>query len=409
MPSYPLATLSAQITSAGISAPTYPDILASLQASFQSIYGSDIYIAADSQDGQFLALIAAAINDNNQAMISVYQNYSPTYAQGAGLSSQVKINGLHRLVPTNSTAVGTVIGQAGTVITNGVVKDDNGNKWNLPSSVTIPVGGSISVTVTAQEEGALQAGIGFIHLIDTIILGWQSFSNTAAAVVGAPTETDSQLRSRQSISTALPALSNLDSIVAGVGNVVGVQRYAVYENDTSITDANGVPAHSIAPVVSGGSVSDVVQAIAVRKPPGIQTFGDTSGTYYDSAGMPVVIKYHALTPVPIFVTVSITALPGYVTSTGSLIIAAVVDAINKLSIGEDVYLTRLFAPANLAGESAESVSGMLSSQLAALAETYHTTSILIGLSSITKATSDLAILYNAAASADPANLVLVVS
>lgn len=409
MPSYPLATLSAQITPAGISAPPYADILASLQASFQSIYGSDIYIAPDSQDGQFLALIASAIHDNNQAMIAVHQSYSPSYAQGAGLSSQVKINGLQRLVPTHSTAVGTVVGQAGTVIVNGVVKDDNGNKWNLPASVTIPVTGEIDVTVTAQEAGALQASIGFISSIETIMLGWQTFTNTAAAVVGAPVESDAQLRKRQSISTALPALSNLDSILASIGNVEGVQRYAVYENDTATTDANGVPAHSIAPVVSGGSVADIVEAIAVRKPPGIQTFGSTSGTYFDQVGMPVTINYHVLTQVPIYVSVNITALPGYTSSTGNLIIAAVAEAINRLRIGEDVYFTRLFAPANLAGESAEAVSGLLSSQLAALSETYHTTAITIGISVGTKAASDLTIAYNAAATCLEANIVLTVS
>lgn len=409
MPTYPLATLSAQITDAGISAPGFTDILASLQASYQSIYGSDIYIAPDSQDGQFLALIASAIHDNNQAMIAVYQSYSPTYAQGAGLSSQVKLNGLSRLVPTHSTAVGTAIGQAGTVITNGVVKDANGNKWDLPASVTIPISGSISVTVTAQEAGALQAGIGFINEIDTIMLGWQSFSNTSAAVVGSPTESDAQLRKRQTISTALPALSNLDSILASIGNVIGVQRYAVYENATATTDANGIPAHSIAPVISGGSVADLVQAIAVRKPPGIQTYGDTSGIYYDPVGMPVTINYHALTQVPIYVSVDITALPGYTSSTGDLIIAAVADAINNLGIGEDVYFTRLFAPANLAGASAESVSGLLAPQLAALSETYHTTAITIGLSVGTKAASDLTIAYNAAATALEADIVLTVT
>jgi hypothetical protein len=65
MATYPLATLACTIDENGISAPSYADILASLQASFQSIYGSDIYIEADSQDGQWLATIAQIINDGN--------------------------------------------------------------------------------------------------------------------------------------------------------------------------------------------------------------------------------------------------------------------------------------------------------------------------------------------------------
>ena len=58
MPTYPLSTLAATISATGISAPTYDEILTSLQTSFQSIYGSDAYISADSQDGQMLAVFA---------------------------------------------------------------------------------------------------------------------------------------------------------------------------------------------------------------------------------------------------------------------------------------------------------------------------------------------------------------
>jgi hypothetical protein len=80
---YPLPTLAATVTDAGISAPPYADILLSLQASYRSIFGSDIYIDADSQDGQWLAIIAAAVNDCNAATIAAYNSRSPATAQGA--------------------------------------------------------------------------------------------------------------------------------------------------------------------------------------------------------------------------------------------------------------------------------------------------------------------------------------
>lgn len=404
-----MSSLSAQITTTGITAPDYPTILASLQAQFQAIYGSDIYIAPDSQDGQFLALIASAIHDNNQALIAVFQSFSPTYSQGVGLSSIVKINGLQRLVPTNSTAVGNVVGQAGSVIINGVVKDTNGNKWNLPTSVTIPVGGSVSVTVTAQQPGSIQASIGAIDSIDTIQLGWQSFVNTVAATQGSPVESDAELRIRQSVSTALPGLSNLESIIAAIGNVLGVTRYRVYENDSDVTDSNGIPDHSIAPVVEGGSVSDIANAIRIKKPPGTKTFGDTSYTIYDSAGLPTTINFHALTSVPIYVAVGITALPGYLGTTGALIIESVSAAINNLAIGEDVYISRMYSPANLSGESAQEATGLSQVELYALSETYHITSLTVGLSVGTLAGIDVPIAYNSAASGNSANVSLTVT
>src|SRR5438270_9403277 len=143
---YPLASLAAKIGPSGITAPSFNDILQSLIATFQSIFGSDIVLTPDTQDGQWLAVIAMAINDANQTMIAIYNGFLPTYAQGAGLSALVKINGIRRIPSTNSTATVTITGTVGTVINNGIVQDANGNLWNLPASVLIPVSGTINVT-----------------------------------------------------------------------------------------------------------------------------------------------------------------------------------------------------------------------------------------------------------------------
>src|ERR1700732_3041579 len=112
---YPLSTLSAQVTATGISAPSYNDIISSLVASMQAIFGSDIYLVPSSQDYQMLAIIAAAINDQNQAMIAAYNGFAPSFAQGANLSALVKINGLARQPATSSTAQIVIVGVAGTV------------------------------------------------------------------------------------------------------------------------------------------------------------------------------------------------------------------------------------------------------------------------------------------------------
>ena len=202
MATYPLATLACTIDGTGISAPPFSDVLGSLTTSFQSIYGSDIYIEPDSQDGQWLANLAQVVDDGNQADVTVFNGYSPSFAQGAALASQVKINGIRKAIAGNSTAVGNVVGTAGTPITNGVVADTNGNLWNLPASVTIPDAGSLAVTVTAQQPGAITAIAGAISEINTPTRGWQSFSNSIAAVVGNAIETDPSLRKRQTGSTS---------------------------------------------------------------------------------------------------------------------------------------------------------------------------------------------------------------
>jgi uncharacterized phage protein gp47/JayE len=380
---YPLATLAPTINSTGISAPQYSDIYQSLIASFQTIYGTDIYISADSQDGQWLAVIAKAINDSNQAAIAVFQSYSPLYAQGAGLSSQVKLNGLARLVATNSQSQGNVVGQVGSIITNGVVADVNGNLWNLPATVTIPISGSISVTVTAQNKGAIFAPSGTINSIFNPQLGWQTFVSTVDATVGAPIESDATLRQRQGVSTALPAQTIVKSIAGSIGNVTGVQRFHVYENDTGITDVNGIPAHSLSAVVSGGASVDIGNAIRLKKPPGIQTYGTTPVIVYDSAGLPVTINYFILGNIEIYISLTIKALPGYVATTGVLIIASIQAYLNALSIGQSVYPANAQAVASLPGSGLES--------------TFYITALTLGTAPAPTGTTLIAIAFNQAA------------
>jgi len=230
----------------GISAPQFSDVLAYLQDQYRAIYGADVYLGNDSQDGQFLGVIAAAINDVNAAAVAVYNSFSPMTAQGNGLSSNVKLNGISRLVPTNSTVDVTIVGVAGTEIANGIVSDTNRNKWNLPALVSIPLGGTVTVTATCQSLGAVAAQPGTVTKIETPTFGWQTVTNTAAAALGQPVETDAELRARQSKSVATPSQTVFEGIVGSVANIAGVNRIAGYENDTDATDSNGVPAHTIA-------------------------------------------------------------------------------------------------------------------------------------------------------------------
>jgi uncharacterized phage protein gp47/JayE len=382
MATYPLATLGPTVSSTGISIPTYNDVYQSLIATFQSIYGSSIYVAPDSQDGQWLAALASAINDSNQAAVMVFQSFSPTYAQGTNLSSLVKINGLSRLVPTKSTAVGTVVGVAGTVISNGSVADTAGNIWNLPTTVTIPVGGSTSVTVTAQNAGNISAPAGTINVINTAQYGWQSFVSTSNAVVGTAVETDDALRARQALSVDTQAVGILQGMLGAIANVPGVTRYIAYQNSTNATDSNGLPAHSVSAVVAGGSSSAIAAAIQSREWPGMTTYGSTSVTVYNSYGDPEVINYYTLATQQIYFAVTIKALPTYISTTGTLIRNALVNFVNSLDIGEDVYQSQAVAAASLINQ--------------AEGGTFYITSLFLGTTAVPTTTTNIAIPFNQA-------------
>lgn len=390
MTTYPLPTLSVTVTSAGISAPSFADIVNSLIASYQTVYGADVVIDASSQDYQWIAIQAAAINDSNQTAIAVYNDFSPGTAQGAGLSSVVKVNGISRLVPSNSSAAIVIVGQAGTTITNGVVGDDAGlgTRWDLPGTVTVPIGGSTTVTATSETAGAVAADPNTLTVILTPTAGWQTSNNPSAAARGAPVETDAQLRRRQTTSTANPSETVLAGIVGAISNLAGVTNVSFVDNDTGSTDANGVPEHTLSMVVEGGDLQSIVDVIGLRKTIGCNTFGNTSGTYTDPTyGFLKTISFSIPTQKTILVAITVTPLAGYSGTVTAEIKEAVAAYISALGIGTDVILTRIYAPALLRGP------------FAVVADpndpnTYEITSLLIAVSPGSPGSSDLVIAYD---------------
>ncbi|MGH8709750.1 MAG: baseplate J/gp47 family protein [Burkholderiales bacterium] len=335
------------LDSNGLLVEDYVAFLDALKEAYRGIYGQDLYLEPDSQDGQWLAIKAQTDYDTARLAQAVYCSFSPLTAIGDALSRNVRLNGIKRLIPSFSTVDLTVTGTVGTVILNGQARDSTQQNWNLPASVTIPIGGTITVTATAVEIGAIFAAVGTITTIATPTLGWLSVTNLTAATPGEPVETDAQLRIRQKQSVALPSQTVLDGLVGDIAGIPDVIRAKAYENDSGVTDINGVPPHSIALVVDGGDAQEIGDRIHLRKTLGTGTFGEVVIQSLDSKGLPTVVRFFRPAVVTIKVSVIIQILFGF----QSTLIANIQDAVSaylrSLDIGEDVILTKLFCPSEI--------------------------------------------------------------
>lgn len=322
------------IDATGYNYEDYPSFLAYFTTGYQAIYSADLYIDPDSQDGQWLALQAQALYDAAATGATSYNSFSPATAQGTGLSRVVLINGIARLVASNSTAELVIVGTAFTTLTDAIAIDALNQQWLIPSPTTIPDTGTITVTATASAEGALTAVADSITGIYTPTQGWQSVNNPAAATPGAPIESDAALRNRQVVSTALPSITVLEGTVGAVANVPGVTAVQPYENDTDHTDSNELPPHSIALVVAGGTDDAIAQAIQIKKTPGTNTYGTTMVPVTDSKGMPLIISFFRPTDALIAIQVSLKPLAAWIESNETIIANALASFINtEIPIG----------------------------------------------------------------------------
>lgn len=81
---------------------------------------------------------------------------------------------------------------------------------------------------------------------------------------------------RSALSNAGRAHINVADIVRALKSVNGVTYAKVFVNDGSTTDTNGIPAHSVAAVVDGGSDEDIADVLRTYVVPGVGTYGSTT-------------------------------------------------------------------------------------------------------------------------------------
>lgn len=345
-----MAYFAPYIDATGLVIPTYQEIEDFLVETAKDIFGQDIYLGNDSQDFQDIAARALNIYESYLTAQLAYNARSPLTAVGVGLDGVVALNGVTRKGATYSTATVTLTGTPYTLITNGVVSDANGNKWNLPTSVTLDDDGVVSVTATCQVTGAIAATPGQINTIVTPTFGWQSVTNPAAATLGEAQETDSELRARQALSVANPSQALCTGILGSVLAVENVSQAQLYENDTNVAvdtingayNPNDYPPHSITLVVDGGDSAEIANAIYLRKTPGCYTNGDVEETIVDRYNVATTIRFYRPTDKDIVVAIELTPLTGYNSAVADAIKQAVVDYLNALNIGQNIVISELW-------------------------------------------------------------------
>lgn len=353
-----MSYLPPSVGPAGLSIPSYTEIFEDNLQGYLNIYGKNQFVGISSFIYQLVSIISLKTSDCCKGLQYLYAQSGALTAIGAGQDRLYKLNGIARLPYTFSQVTLTVTGTAGTVITNGVAQDTNGNQWLLPQpSITIPGGGSINVIATCTTPGNITAEPDTITTIATPAGGWTGVNNSAAAIPGNPIETDSQFRARQSISVALPSMTRLAGTIAALLATPGVTRINVLENKTGNVDSFGNPGHSITCVVDGtASQVAIATAIYLNRGVGPDTNGLINGVSVPQTvtivvndpdtDYPTPIQFLTPSYIPVYVSASIFPLTSAFTSaTMSAIENAIVAYLNSLQIGETCTLSALYAAA----------------------------------------------------------------
>lgn len=221
-------------------------------------------------DGLKLASDAETWANLDEIGQRAYNSKDPNKAKGVDLNIVCSLTGTIRSQGTPSNVTLTLGGVPGTVIIAGRLVESavDGSQWRTDTNVTIGGGGTVSVNATCTVNGATSASIGTITRIVNTIGGWQTVTNSTVATPGTNVQNDSSLRLERAKSVSRPGNNQVDNMLGEIFATSGVRRAVVYENFTGAVDANGLPAHSVAPIVDGGTDADVALAVFRKKNPG---------------------------------------------------------------------------------------------------------------------------------------------
>lgn len=219
---------------------------------------------------------------------------------------------------------------------------------NFTTSVNLGINKVRTVgEVVAVNSGPLEQPANTVDTILTPMLGWDSVINPVAATPGEDRETDEQLRLRFRNGKFDKATNTYDAIYSALINLDNVTEVTIYENDTSVVDGNGVPAHSFLPIVSGGLSQAIGNAIWENKPTGILSYGNTSVSVTDNQGGTHTVSFSRPNPVVIYISMDITTYVNFPANGNDLIRSNLIAYFQaNFGTGDDVIYSRLYTPIN---------------------------------------------------------------
>jgi uncharacterized phage protein gp47/JayE len=350
------------VDATGLQIKTIEEILDELSTQQKAEIDSTLNTAPDEPLGELNGIFAAQLREIWEVAQVAYNGFNPDAAEGFLLEKLSALTGTLREGATKSTVVPMTVDLdaattllAGTHFAHVVGLPDN--RWTPIEDYTASVGGSQSVDFEAEFAGAVIANAGTITVIATAVTGWNSVTNPNDANVGKEIDTNAELRQRREEELRATGSATLDAIRADVLADEDVLQVSVFENTSSVVDANGLPPKSIEVVVFDGSPptlsnNEIAQLIFDTKPAGIETYGLETGTATDSLGAFHTIKFSRPTELQIWIElfVSVNISSGYA---GASALEAALVELNTTDLlqGRDVIAARL-------GEVAMSFDGI---------------------------------------------------
>lgn len=240
-------------------------ILLQVQTEYKAIFGADLIVTPNTPQGMLIAaetLARIALADNNAKLAN---QINPNLAGGVFLDAVMALtNPFGRLPALQSVVFATINGVAGTVIPAGSIASEtssgDNNQFFTLNDVTIPDSGSLpNVQFNSIAYGPIPSNTGTLTTIVTSVLGWETITNSSAAILGRLTQSDLDARLYRLNTLATQGASTAQAITSEILRITNTTSMSFLENNSSSSQTiEGVTmvANSIYVCVTDTVVSD---------------------------------------------------------------------------------------------------------------------------------------------------------
>ena len=255
---------------------------------FRSDNTAELNTEPETPAGQLVDSQTASITQKDSELLYLANMLNPLKATGIFQDALAEIYFLQRKPAIPSSAVIKCTGLPGTVIpvSAQVMSAADDTIWQNTEAQTIGDDGTCECVFECQSAGLISAAAGTLSRINTMVAGWDTAVNEAAAVVGQNAETQGAFEARRYASVGLNSRGTIAAVYARVANCANVVSCIVRENKTNMPieiDGYFLKAHSVFVSVVGGSDEDIAEAIYNSCSAGCDYNGNTEVAVTDSA------------------------------------------------------------------------------------------------------------------------------
>ena len=253
--------------------------------------GEDLSLSEQTPQSQWSGIAALNFTEMGEGGVrAALYGSSVDHSEGVHLDAHGSLLDIRRRVATFSRVTATLTGVAGVGVPEGSrAKTSAGAVFETEAAVTLSPSG-VTVEMQAIEAGPVEAPAGTLTQIGTIIPGWETITNAAAASVGVIRQSDDAYKASYRTRTAHSSRGPIPALEGAIEEALaGKQRVVENDEDTGMFIQEWrVGPHAVLAFSEGGSDGDVRRAVENHRGMGAGTMSAIRGGTPDDTALAAV-------------------------------------------------------------------------------------------------------------------------